>query len=98
MLTRKVGLNYCQVIYICHFPKDPSKEKARGAYKKFLGAYQRLATEQILFVNKVGDPELVQLAGNPLKLIPKLYEHRSITQTDPGLPRPGDGHKHCCVG
>ncbi|XP_022332534.2 kinetochore-associated protein 1-like [Crassostrea virginica] len=71
---------------------DPSKEKARGAYKKFLGAYQRLATEQILFVNKVGDPELVQLAGNPLKLIPKLYEHRSITQTDPGLPRP-DIHK-----
>lgn len=69
--------------------KNPSKEKAKGAYKKFLGAYQRLATEQILFVNKVGEPDLVQMAGNPAKLIPKLYEHQSITQTDPGLPRPG---------
>ncbi|XP_062607681.1 kinetochore-associated protein 1-like, partial [Saccostrea cucullata] len=81
-------MTYAELWYKSVPDDNPAKEKAKAAYKKFLGAYQRLATEQILFVNKVGEPDLVQLAGNPVKLISKLYEHHSITQTDPSLPRP----------
>lgn len=92
VLALRGCLTFAELWYKSLSDDNPSKEKAKGAYKKFLGAYQRLATEQILFVNKVGEPDLVQMAGNPAKLIPKLYEHQSITQTDPGLPRP-DIHK-----
>ncbi|XP_033734712.1 kinetochore-associated protein 1-like [Pecten maximus] len=58
--------------------KTAEKEKAMNAFVKFTGMWQRLATEQVLFVYKVAEPELVSLAGNPNKLLLKLYEHSSI--------------------
>ncbi|XP_069116407.1 kinetochore-associated protein 1-like [Argopecten irradians] len=54
------------------------KEKAMNTFVKFTGMWQRLATEQVLFVYKIAEPELVSLAGSPNKLLLKLYEHSSI--------------------
>ncbi|OWF43847.1 kinetochore-associated protein 1-like [Mizuhopecten yessoensis] len=75
-------IRYAELWHRAVKDKTTEKEKAMNAFVKFTGMWQRLATEQVLFVYKVAETELVSLAGNPNKLLLKLYEHNSIVDQE----------------
>ncbi|XP_053381951.1 kinetochore-associated protein 1-like [Mercenaria mercenaria] len=62
-------------------PEESAKrEKAKGAYLKFLSHWQKMASAQALCLNGLGEAELLQNTDKPSVLLQKLYEHPSITQ------------------
>ena len=73
--------------------QSSEKEKARGAFIKFESVWRRMATEQVLFTHKIAEMDLQQLVGDAEKLIIKLYEHPSITNTADEVTKPGNMHR-----
>lgn len=55
------------------------RTKANKTWTEHSAMYRRLATEQILHNQCLGEPEILSLSGSPAKLIFKLYEHPCIT-------------------
>lgn len=76
--------------------QNPKRQKAKGAYVKFVSHWQKMASAQILCLNSLGDADLLQYTDRPSVLIQKLYEHPSITQLEwnSGAPKPGRLIKH----
>ncbi|XP_013416071.1 kinetochore-associated protein 1-like [Lingula anatina] len=86
-----VALKFCAMLAqkwleVC--PQEgPEKVRAQEAYSKFSQMWCRLATEQVLYQNRLAEEELLSLAPRPTKLIMKLYDHPSILQRmEPGAP------------
>lgn len=78
------------------FHQAEEQAKAKGAYTKFSDIYQRLSTEQVLYRNRLGQPDLLSLANSPAKLIFQLYEHDSILEREMGA-LPSEAWPGICV-
>ncbi|CAH1790794.1 unnamed protein product [Owenia fusiformis] len=59
-------------------PGTPQYEQAKISTKKFTDLHRRMATEEILYKNSLGEKEFLALTGSPAKLIFQLYSHDSI--------------------
>ncbi len=64
--------------------QSPERKKAQDAFIKFSEIAKRLSTEQVLFQNNLGDPNLLNVSNRPAKLVFKLYEHSSIATRGAG--------------
>ncbi|KAL5008573.1 hypothetical protein ScPMuIL_014154 [Solemya velum] len=79
-----LGLKGCiqtaEIWYQSSPDETAEKERAKAAFAKFTTVWQRLATEQVLYLNGLCGQDFVKVANKANTLILRLFEHPAVLE------------------